>query len=1165
LSKARATNENRSGVFFTLVSFATMWLAGLVMKRMSHKSWEVDAFQGSDSEKSESEKSESERSESDEFDEFDESESESDANESGEWTDAQILKDSLQSFNGIAAGAATTLLGIDWSVPPGALGKSLPDVRGSDELPGDGGDWALVGAALARARNTQLVEDQLLERQRAHTLGLRNATLQEYELAKLALIAKGGMERLEAHGGVDMAQQAANAFLWSHNTVSTENRIIQQSGGWTDRESTNTYTNNSGTNDDLVVFAQPTCRDSGTLETAFENIVPERTFQTRVGWLIDPRTNLISEVYEDLPPPAQGDFSTPAELRDPDRDNRMLINLQGGYDPSNPGPTRREWVGEAPVAESIHGDAEYSDRRRQMEYESVVGDVALNRDGMQEQSDQDRYPDGYVGYQHSVPYESLVGVVPATLRGHTGSGWGTKLREHEHEQLAELGYAPLPSDAARTLGCDIQLNEADRSHFTDRAGVAVYGSGAYIDGTTEAMVDSLRQPSRVAHQPTLVADMSRYPEAPRAVVVHPSDKVSSEHQVTTISGVGGLVGNMIVGSLPRLTVRTEKMARPALSSIDSSGMYVAQSVDGKAFDVATSSSIASRVSVQPFGAQTNSVVAPTVVLDHFVDTSNRHVNRGALGSVGGAVARAPPNVIGMAPGTDGQMHPIIADVSAHAKVHVFPVLEKWIVSAVGHRRADLPGLGGRTAGDAVPSVGARVSHQSHPSGRVDRFGASSVQGGMDHYSADPLNTQTSRADVSDLFGASSVQGGMDHYSADPLNPQTSRADVSDLFGASSVQGVTDHNSADPLNPQTSRADVSDLFGASSVQGVMDHNSADPLNAQTSRADVSDLFGASSIQGVTDHYNADPLNTQTGRADVSQLFHASSVAPVQLETIDTRNYVTPMSAPSHVASSGLISSQVDYRFSHVAATHPVGATVTPVGVGVRGIVQIGAAIVQGPSRMSAACPTTSAYVAGEVRLDAPRLQEHRQPSTSTGAYASGVFGNVELKSEGLSGVHQPRVDPGGGYSGRVYSDAQLQGHDGSEAHRVVSDFSEAQAMVHADPGPMRHASIMDVCVSDMRGAQNDRFSGQQAMPMAHVDVDRSFATPAHGVAGSGGTQRLACLSPAPRPKHEHVQLLGDTRPVSAHNPWDRGRRDARILPVNRSKSPRSSVSQIMRRN
>jgi len=331
-------------------------------------------------------------------------------------------------------------------------------------------DWGDVSTALEYDLGEQEREHERAVKaeadvREAKRLGLRQASLKEHETIRTALETNRAAGALNGQAQLNVAQEAANAFLWSHNIVSAENNVVQQSLLRSSYEGSNPYCNYQDGADSMYVFAMPTTGDNGTLENDFQEIVPDRKMQQRKGVLIDPRTNLVSYVYEDLPPPANGDWSTPAELRDPERDNRHFVRLMGGYDAHNPPPPRREWEAEAPVPESTNGDAAYALRRREMQYRQVTSEVANNKNMMAPESEIDRHAVGYVGYQNETPYADLVGRVPATLRGYPGSEVDTDNRP----VLDFTAFGPNRTVASAALDCGSLVGTADRSKPLDRA------------------------------------------------------------------------------------------------------------------------------------------------------------------------------------------------------------------------------------------------------------------------------------------------------------------------------------------------------------------------------------------------------------------------------------------------------------------------------------------------------------------------------------------------------------------------------------------------------------------------------------------------------------------------------------------------------------------------
>jgi hypothetical protein len=363
---------------------------------------------------------------------------------------------------------------------------------------GEYSTWSEVGTDLSRElAKQQLAQDrydaQADEAATARQIGLRNADLKEWQAARAAVVGHYGAKRIAERGALDLAEEQAKAFFYTHNIVPTENHVLQRNLHRTEQDSSNPYTGYRQAADDIVTFAMPTTGDCATLETGFTNLVPENSNRTRVGWLVDPRTNLVSEVYEDLPPPAQGDWRTPEELRDSDNENRHLVRLQGGYDANNPVLPRREWEAENPLPEPTNGDAAWALSRREREYNVIAADIANNKGHMFEQSEIDKFADGFVGYQNERPYADMIPAVQATLRGYPGSGWGVTQREAEHEDFT--AYAPGSIGAAAILGTVSAVTEGERGARVDR-GTVGQPVGLYEPAYPTAPPDQSLKPQR---------------------------------------------------------------------------------------------------------------------------------------------------------------------------------------------------------------------------------------------------------------------------------------------------------------------------------------------------------------------------------------------------------------------------------------------------------------------------------------------------------------------------------------------------------------------------------------------------------------------------------------------------------------------------------------------
>jgi len=422
---------------------------------------------------------------------------------------------------------------------------------------GDWAPWAEVGrdlqADLGRREALRLESARAAQDQRtAQQLGLRQADVKDYELAKAALLARGGAERLAERGGVEMGVEDAKAFLWSHLLVPNENDVLEgkQHLLYMQTDGSNPYTNYRENAGQRTVFAMPTAGDSATLETGFVDIVPKRAMQQRVGIWTDPRTNIVSEVYEDLPPPAQGDWSTPPELRDADRDNRMLVMLQGGWDPRNPPPPRREWEADQPLPESQNGDAAYTLPRRERELQAIRPDIANNKGQMFDQAEIDRYPDGFVGYQNERAYASLLAPIPATLRGQPGSEW--EMGDRETVDMNQWGPGRAVSDAA--LGCAAAVSAGDRSYTIDRAQPTPVGLHELrLDGSASRYAVERSAPARAppSAQAEVAAPGTRgQPTAP-ARRHEPAHSVPIGRAVAAVGGATGVaIGATAVRDLP---------------------------------------------------------------------------------------------------------------------------------------------------------------------------------------------------------------------------------------------------------------------------------------------------------------------------------------------------------------------------------------------------------------------------------------------------------------------------------------------------------------------------------------------------------------------------------------------------------------------------------------
>ena len=476
-------------------------------------------------------------------------------------------------------------------LPPAALSAPTPIQRST----GWYAEWGQVGNQLEHVKAAEQVRTDAAQRvvdekSVARQLGLRQAELKDYEHAKAALIAHGGVERLAEYGSIDLAQESAKAFLWSHNVVASENNVLKRNLARTEQTSSNPWTSYRENADETLTFAQPTSGDCATLEHGFVNIVPERAMQTRVGWWVDPRTNLVSEVYEDLPPPAQGDWSTPPELRDADNSNRQLVRLQGGYDPHNPPPVRRDWEADAPVPEPTNGDAAWALQRRERELRMVIPDVAMNKNMMFDQSEIDRYPDGYVGYQNQRPYADLLGAVPATLRGQPGSGWGVTMRDKDHEDFAK--YAPGTVAAASALGCGAAVSAGDRSAAVDRMWVEPVGG--HEPRLPHEPSDG-RTGGRETTVPLRLAEARVAAPAGRAAVLPPRAPVTIRPGHVGAVAVGGAVGcqpapaYVSAADLPRMMPLAHTAPTRATVTIDAARAPTAHELTRRAATVAPGS------------------------------------------------------------------------------------------------------------------------------------------------------------------------------------------------------------------------------------------------------------------------------------------------------------------------------------------------------------------------------------------------------------------------------------------------------------------------------------------------------------------------------------------------------------------------------------------------
>lgn len=351
------------------------------------------------------------------------------------------------------------------SVPPAELFSSAP----IPEASGAGTTWANVGRANALARMSHEAWEESAKRASAEAeqkrqLGLRNLELKEYQMVRDAFAQAGGTSSVvTTNGQVDMQAAAAKAFFTSSNTVPSENGVQRRSLARTEQESSNPWTSYRQLADQEVVFASSANDTAATLEYGFQELVPETSMKERVGVMVDPRTGLVSEVYADLPPPPQVDHSVPEELRNPDNDNRHLVRLQGGlqYDPSNPPPPRTDWEATAPVPETTWGDAAYVLERRDKLRRTVAADIAMNQSGMQEESAHpDTRPVGYVGYQQSVAYDTLLPAMPGTLRGSEGDELEVDPRATDFVHIAPNLNS---GGRARDYGTEIMLPGEDRT------------------------------------------------------------------------------------------------------------------------------------------------------------------------------------------------------------------------------------------------------------------------------------------------------------------------------------------------------------------------------------------------------------------------------------------------------------------------------------------------------------------------------------------------------------------------------------------------------------------------------------------------------------------------------------------------------------------------------
>lgn len=129
----------------------------------------------------------------------------------------------------------------------------------------------------------------------------------------------------------------------------------------------------------------------------------------QTGVIVNPYTGEISKTFEeDLPPPNK-DYSKPEGFYN--RPNRTLIQAQGGFDPRNPPPSKREVANQMPgpdAGPNVWGEQLYAREIGERAAGYGLRQIFNNRNGeVPVEPVQDRRPVGYLGFQNAhqfVPY-----------------------------------------------------------------------------------------------------------------------------------------------------------------------------------------------------------------------------------------------------------------------------------------------------------------------------------------------------------------------------------------------------------------------------------------------------------------------------------------------------------------------------------------------------------------------------------------------------------------------------------------------------------------------------------------------------------------------------------------------------------------------------------------
>lgn len=148
--------------------------------------------------------------------------------------------------------------------------------------------------------------------------------------------------------------------------------------------------------------------------TEYSNLTPAlwaTTQDTRrqTGVILNPYTGETYKTFEeDLPPPNR-DYSKPDGFYN--RPNRILIQAQGGFDPRNPPPSKREVANQMPgpdAGPNVWGEQLYAREIGERAAGYSLREIFNNRNGeVPVEAVQDRRPVGYLGFQNAhqfVPY-----------------------------------------------------------------------------------------------------------------------------------------------------------------------------------------------------------------------------------------------------------------------------------------------------------------------------------------------------------------------------------------------------------------------------------------------------------------------------------------------------------------------------------------------------------------------------------------------------------------------------------------------------------------------------------------------------------------------------------------------------------------------------------------